>query len=251
MTIHHFRVIGHQELTAHREARVVIRFRNTGLLQQFQRGTARTDKDKLRLDDVLGFVVFQIGNGHAPAVIRVALETAHFGAELQVEVLFFLQRRHQLTGNFTVVDVGTNFGTGRRHFLVRVTTFHDQRSPLFNLRVVFRVFHSAEQRALLQCGVARAQEVDVLLAPHKAHVRYGVDERVRVVQYAAVDLVRPELARNLERLVDLYRLLDTNGTVLFLRRIVQFHECRMAGTGVVPAVRTLLRHAIKALDHGH
>lgn len=91
MTIHHFRVIGHRELTAHREARVVVRLRNAGLLQQLQRGTARTDKDKLRLDDVLGFVVFQIGNGHAPAVIRVALETAHFGAELQVEVLFFFR----------------------------------------------------------------------------------------------------------------------------------------------------------------
>ena len=46
----------------------------------------------------------------------------------------------------------------------------------------------------------------------------------------------PELARNLECFVDLYRLLDTNGTVLFLRRIVQFHECRMSGTGVIPAV---------------
>jgi hypothetical protein len=39
--------------------------------------------------------------------------------------------------------------------------------------------------------------------------------KVRVVHHAAVDLVRPELARDLERFVDLYRLLDTNGTVLF------------------------------------
>ena len=251
VTIHHFRVFRHQELTAHREACVIVRFRNTGFLQQFQRRAARTNKDKLRLDDVLFFIVFQIGNGHAPAVIRIALEATHFGAELQIKVLFFLQGTYQLAGNFAVVHVSTNFSTGCGDFLVRITTFHDQRSPLFNLRVIFGVFHAAEQRALLQSRIARTQEVNVLLAPHKAHVRHGVDEGVRIVHYAAVHLVRPELARNLECFVDLNRLLDTNGTVLFLRCVVQFHECRMARTGVVPAVRALLRHAIEALDHGH
>ena len=193
MTVNHFRVFRHQELAANREAGVVVRFRNTGLLQQFQRRAASTDKHELRLNHMLGFVVFQIGNGHAPAVIRVALETTHFGAELQVKVLFFLQRGHQLTGDFTVVNVSTNFSAGRRHFLVRIAAFHNQRRPLFDLSVIFRVFHPAEKRALLQGSVTRTQEVDVLIAPHKAHVRNGVDEGVRIVQHTAVHLVRPEL----------------------------------------------------------
>ncbi|MNS48068.1 hypothetical protein D3C72_806250 [compost metagenome] len=251
MTVHHFRVIRHQELAANREARVVVGFRNTGLLQQFQRSATGPDKDELRLDHVLGFIVFQIGNGHAPAVIRVTLKAAHFGADLQFEVVFLLQCAHQLTGDFTVVYVGPDFSTGRGHFLVRVTPFHHQRRPLFDLRMIFGIFHATEQAALLQRGVARAQEVNVVVAPHKAHVRNGINKGVRVVHHTAVYLMRPELAGDLEGFVDLNRLLDTNGTVLFLRRIVQFHECRVARTGVVPAVRTLLRHAVEALNHGH
>ncbi|MNP21100.1 hypothetical protein D3C76_1137070 [compost metagenome] len=138
---------------------------------------------------MLGFVVFQIGDCHAPAVIRIALETAHFGADLQFKVVFFLQSAHQLTGDFAVVHVRTDLSARGGHFLIRVATFHHQRRPLFDLSMIFRIFHAAEQAALLECRIARAQEIDVIVAPHKAHVRNGVNERVRIVHHAAVDLM--------------------------------------------------------------
>ncbi|MNE42182.1 hypothetical protein D3C80_1362910 [compost metagenome] len=122
------------------------------------------------------FVVFQIGNRHAPAVIRVTLKAAHFGAELQMEVIFFLQGANQLTRDFAVVNVGADFSTRCCNLLVWVAPFHDQRCPLFDLSMIFRELHATEQAALLQSGVTCAQEVHVLVAPHKAHVRHGVNK---------------------------------------------------------------------------
>ncbi|MNN94210.1 hypothetical protein D3C81_2127970 [compost metagenome] len=93
-----------------------------------------------------------------------------------MEVIFFLQRGNQLTCDFTVVNVGADFSTCRRHLLVWVTAFHHQRCPLFDLSMIFRELHATEQAALLQSGVACAQEVHVLIAPHKTHVRHGVNK---------------------------------------------------------------------------
>ncbi|MNE93329.1 hypothetical protein D3C80_1911680 [compost metagenome] len=93
-----------------------------------------------------------------------------------MEVIFFLQRGNQLTRDLAVVNVGADFSTCRRNLLIWVTTFHNQRCPLFDLSMIFRELHAAEQAALLQSGVACAQEVHVLIAPHKAHVRHGVNK---------------------------------------------------------------------------
>ena len=48
--------------------------------------------------------------------------------------------------------------------------------------MVFRIANTAEQFTLLQRRVARTQEVDVIFAPHKAHVRHAVNERFWFVQ---------------------------------------------------------------------
>ncbi|CSP96404.1 Uncharacterised protein [Shigella sonnei] len=42
--------------------------------------------------------------------------------------------------------------------------------------MIFRVTHTAKQRALLQRGVTGAQEINVILAPDKAHMRNGIDK---------------------------------------------------------------------------
>ncbi|CAH0262922.1 hypothetical protein SRABI106_02860 [Rahnella aquatilis] len=137
MTFHHVRVLSHQEFATHREATVVVRFRNTGFLQQRQGRTARTDKHEFRFDNAFFAVVFQVGNGHVPGVIRVTFNVAHFMTEAQGEVRLLLQRGHQLTGDFAEVYVGTNRNAGRSDFLRRITPFHHQRDPLFDLRRVF------------------------------------------------------------------------------------------------------------------
>ena len=144
MAIHHVRVFCDQELTADREARILFGFRNTGLLQQFQRCATRANKDKFGFDVMFRFAIFQIGDGHCPGVIVVAFKTADFGAQLQRKVWFFLQRGNQLARNFAVVHVRSHFSPRGGDFLFRIAPFHHQRCPLFDLRVVFGIAHATE-----------------------------------------------------------------------------------------------------------
>ncbi len=251
VTIDHVRVFRHQELTTNRESGIAFRFRDIGFLQQFQRSATSTNKDKLRLDVVFRFAVFQIGNRDGPAIIRVTLKPTHFGAQLQSKIRFFLQRCNQLARNFAVVYVSTNLSTRCRNFLFWIAAFHDQRRPLFNLRVIFGVTHATEQRTLLQCGITGTQEIHVLVAPDKAHMWHGGDKRAGFMHHAIVDLIRPELAGNLEGFVNFDCLFNADTTVGFFRRVIQFHECRVSRSSIVPAVRTLLSNAIQSLNHGH
>ncbi len=137
MTFHHILIFCYQELAAHRETTIVTRFRNTGFLQQRQRRPARTDEHKFRVHDVVFVAVAEIGDGDAPASVRIALDIAHFLTVRQREIGFFLQRLDQLAGYLAEVDVGACGGAGGCHFLRRITAFHDCRDPLFDL---FRVF---------------------------------------------------------------------------------------------------------------
>src|SRR5471032_3566531 len=50
--------------------------------------------------------VFEIGDSHTPASVRIALDVAHFLAIRQREIGFFLQGFHQLTRYFAEVHVG-------------------------------------------------------------------------------------------------------------------------------------------------
>ncbi|MNH29110.1 hypothetical protein D3C79_893200 [compost metagenome] len=117
--------------------------------------------------------------------------------------------------------------------------------------MVLGVLHRAEQRAGLQRVVTLLQELDVVIAPHEAHVRSGIDERVRVLQHALAHLPRPELTGDLEGLVDFDGLGDVDVAVLVFRGVVQLGQRGVAGTGVVPAVGAFFGHAIQALDHFH
>ncbi len=174
-----------------------------------------------------------------------------FARQLQVEVGLGFEVTDELTGDLAEVDVGADRAPGHGQLLRRVTTFHHQRDPLLDLLVVFGVLHTAEQRAGLQGCVALAQELDVVVTPHETHVRCGVDERARVLQNTGLDLPGPELTGNLERFVDLDSLGDINVAVLVFRGVVQFGQCRVTGTGVVPAVGAFFGYAIEALDHFH
>ena len=91
VAIDHIRIFCNQELPANRESGIAFRFRNVGFLQQLQRSATGTDKDKLRLDIVFRFVIFQIGDCDSPAIVGITLKATHFGAQLQRKVGLFLQ----------------------------------------------------------------------------------------------------------------------------------------------------------------
>ncbi len=167
--------------------------------------------------------MIDIGNGHRPAAIGVALDGAYLGAEVKGEAVAFLQGGHQLTSDLAEVDVRPQLGTGGGNPLLRVTPLHYQRGPARDLCVVFTVANAAEEVALLKRSVAGAQEVDVLFPPHKAHVWHGVNKGAGIVQHARFHLVSPELAGEVKRLVNFDGLLDAYATVGLSWRIVQFH----------------------------
>ncbi|KPW58348.1 hypothetical protein ALO82_102019 [Pseudomonas syringae pv. broussonetiae] len=243
-------VVGDKPRTADREAAVFLGFRNTGFLQKVQGSTASADEQELGVG--LGdSTVFQVLVLDAPGAVVVVIDVFDFARQLQIEILLGFQIGDELAGDLAEVDVGANRAPGHGQLLRRVTTFHHQWNPLLDLLVVFGVLHAAEQRAGLQCCVTLAQELDVVVAPHEAHVRRGVDERTRVLQNAGLDLPRPELTGNLERFVDLDGLGDINVAVLVFRGVVQLGQGRVAGTGVVPAVGAFFGHAIETLDHFH
>ena len=250
MLLGNSRVFGHQERAANREACVFLGFRNAGFLQQVQGTAASADKHELGVSFGCA-AVFQVFVHHTPRTIFVALDVLHFARQLQREVRLGLQVGCKLARNFAKVHVSTDRRPGSRDFLVGITPFHHQRNPLLDLHRVFGVLHAREQRAGLQCFVALFQELDVVVAPHKAHVRRGVDERARIFQHAVLDLPRPELARDLEGFIDFNGLGDLNIAVLVFWRVVQLCQGRVTGTCVVPAVGAFQGNAIETFDHLH
>ena len=242
-------VVGHQELAAHREAGIAVSFRDAGLLQQLERATTGTDEHELGLDAGFDALVGEVGNHHGPGVVGVAHDVAHFVRGVQLDVVMLGQRSEQLAGDLAEVHVGTDRHARCGNLLVGGTAFHHDRHPLLDLRVVFGVLHATEQRAVLQGRMTLLEELDVLVAPHKAHVRHVVDERGRVVQHLLLDLVGPELLGDLELLVDAHRLADVHRTVSRFAGVVQLAERRVAGTGVVPGVGAFLGHLVHALVH--
>ncbi|MNV47027.1 hypothetical protein D3C71_1388820 [compost metagenome] len=102
---------------------------------------------------------------------------------------------------------------------------------------------------MLQCGIAFAQEVDVVVTPDKAHVRHAVNKGFWIFQDVIFHLIRPELTRDFKRLVNHHGFADVDGAVFFFRGIVHFSEGGVTGTGVVPAVGAFFSHAVHALIH--
>src|SRR5450830_401149 len=244
------RIGGDQPLAADRYAAVAFGFRNAGFFQQRQCTTASANEDELGTY-VLFLAVSQVFHFHVPYAIGATLDVFHLITQVQFHTVFFGQVLHQAAGQRAIVDVGTDFHAGSGNLLVLVAAIHDQRRPLLDLRVIFAVQHALEQVFLLQSSVALAQEVDIVVAPHKAHMRYVVDEAAWIAQVFMRHFIGPELLGNLELLVDLNGFLGFHVAVGRFWRVVQFHERGVAGTGVVHCVRAFGRNRIEALIHGN
>ena len=156
----------------------------------------------------------------------------------------------QLAGQGAEVDVGPFRGAGGGDALLRVAALDDQRGPLGDLGVVLGVFHRAEQRVRLERLVAGAQELGVVLADHEAHVRHGVDEALGGADHAVRDQVGPELAGQLELLVDEERLGGVHRAVFGGGGVVELTQRRVSGAGVVPGAGALQTRLVQLLEQG-
>ena len=88
----------------------------------------------------------------------------------------------------------------------------------------------------LQRIEATLEIVDVLAAAHEAQVRHGIDEITRGAEAFTVGEVGPELLGDLELGVDQHGLLDVDGAIFAVGRVVQLAEPGVTGTGIVPRV---------------
>ncbi|KAG0937723.1 hypothetical protein G6F31_015556 [Rhizopus arrhizus] len=234
-----------EELATDREAGVVLRFRDARHLQQLQRGATGTDEHEAGVGGGLG-AGLEVLHRHVPALVGVLPQRAHFVVQVQAEVRAALQAGGQLARDHAEVDVGAERHPGRSHLLLRVTAFHQQRCPLLDLPGIFGILHAVEQRVLHQGLLALVQVGDVVIAPDEAPVRGRVDAVAGLAQPAFLHLVRPELARDLERFGDADRTLGLDAAIGQFRGVVQLGEGRMAGTGVVPAIGAFTGNAVEA-----
>src|SRR5438477_444438 len=87
---------------------------------------------------------------------------------------------YQQVSQRAVVDIRTSDDAGRRERLLVPATVHNQWSPFGDLGATFGVLHSVVTMVCGHLPEALAQEGDIVLPPHEAHVRAGMDESVRV-----------------------------------------------------------------------
>ncbi|CUI64811.1 Uncharacterised protein [Achromobacter xylosoxidans] len=236
-----------QELAAHREAGVVLRLGNAGQLQHLERGAARADEDEARLHRAL-LVGLEVLDRDVPGLVAVLAQRRDLMLQSQLEVGVALQALGQLVGDDAEVHVGAQRHVGGGDLLAGVAAFHQQRRPLADPRRVGGILHAVEQRALDQGIAALAQVLDAVIAPDEAHVAGRIDEVRRLAEAAGLDLVRPELARDLELFGDVDGPLDVDRTVGHFGGVVQLGEAGVAGARVVPAIGAFERHAVQAFE---
>ena len=250
MRRHQFRIGGDQPLAAHRHTAVALGFRNTRFFQQRQRTAARADEDELGAHGLF-LAGGQVFHRHVPHAIGAALDIFHLVAQVQDHAVAVRQVFHQTAREVAEIDVSTDFHARRGHFLALVAALHDQRRPLLDLRLVFRVQHALEQVFLLQRGIALLQKGNIVIAPDKGHVRHIVDEGLRRAQVLVGYLIGPELLGYFELLVDGNGFFRLDAAIGRFRRVVQFGKGRVARARVVHRVRAFGGHGIEALDHFH
>ncbi|VFS22146.1 Uncharacterised protein [Yokenella regensburgei] len=59
-----------------------------------------------------------------------------------------------------------------------------------------------------------------------------------------------KLAGYLERFVNRDSFVDVDSAISFLWRVVELHQRGVTGPRIIPAVRTLLCHAVHLFNHG-
>ena len=152
-----------------------------------------------------------------------------------------------LAGEGAVVDVGALLRPADRHGGREVPALGHEREVLGERLLAVAELHAGEQRVGAQCLVAGPEVVDLLHAAPEGHVGDRVDELGGVAEAAVLDEVAPELAGDLELLVDADGLGDVDLAV-DLGRVVELAEGGVAGARVVPRGGGLRTRGVEGLD---
>src|SRR5690606_30677948 len=115
--------------------------------------------------------------------------------------------------------------------------------------MVFGIAHAVEQVVFPHGFITLAEKRNILIAKYKAHMRNTSDKVFRAIDDTVSDQVRPKLLRKFKSLGYLDGFAYIYRTVRALWRIVQFAECGMAGSGIVPCTGTFCRHRIQTLEY--
>ncbi len=151
------------------------------------------------------------------------------------------QRRDEQFGQRTEIDVrAVDKARGCDGFTLGAPRHHERR-PLVNHGGVVGEFGTGEQWVRSQCVESLAKVFHVVRTPDETDVRNGNEEGFRVGNSAVVDQCRPHFTRQLKLLIDLYGACGRNGSVRHLRCVVQFAQCRVPGSRVVPGIGGLRR----------
>lgn len=209
-----------------------------------QRAAAGADERELRIDGerLTGGRILHV---HPPA-LGGAIEVGDLVAGQDLGVLR-TRVGEQLARQRAEVDVGAGVELRQRVDLAGTAVLEHQRQPLGLHGRVVGVLHLLEQRVAHHRLVAGADVVPALLAPAVGDVRNLVDEGGGIGEHAFVDEVRPELARDVELLIDVDRLGDVDVAVGIGRRVVELAQRGVAGAGVVPRVRAFAGDVVEAL----
>ena len=235
-----------QEQTGDGEAAVALTLFNAGLLQQVQGATAGTEEHELRVDAQRLILVDAVNRLNLPGTVRLAVQVGDLVAVANLNTLG-LQVIDQLLGEGAEVHVGTFGGPGCSHRLVTLAALDGQRCPFANLLAVIGELHTLEELLLAERIVARSQVLGVVFAEDQGHVGDRVDE-AGVSQNILLSQGSPELAGNLELLVNIQRLSCRDGAVGASGCVVEFAQRRVAGTCVIPGVGGFLSNLVEAFE---
>src|SRR6201988_4271123 len=84
------------------------------------------------------------------------------------------------------------------------------------------------------------EKIALIDPTHETHVRYGMNEGLRVLYRSLRHQISPQLTREIKLGVDLQSLGNVNAAVGSLGRVIQFTKSSVAGAGIVPRIRALL-----------
>ena len=235
-----------QEQAGDGEAAVALTLFNAGLLQQVQGATAGTEEHELRVDAQRLILVDAVNRLNLPGTVRFAVQVGDLVAVANLNTLG-LQVIDQLLGEGAEVHVGTFGGPGCSHRLVTLAALDGQRCPFANLLAVIGELHTLEELLLAERIVARSQVLGVVFAEDQGHVGDRVDE-AGVSQNILLSQGCPELAGNLELLVNVQCLGSGDSTVGTSGGVVELAQCRVAGTCVIPGVGGFLSNLVEAFE---
>jgi hypothetical protein len=241
-------IIAAQPNAADRKSAVALALRDAGLFQEQQRAAAGPEIDELRRGRARLAVVL-ILHVDAPAPARRAGDVGDAMRVVNCKPRHAREIANEGASERSIVDVGAGDDPRGGHLFVGGAALHHQRDPLAEFLLVLRIFHAMPAMMRAHRRETLLEEGDILGPVHEAHVRDGMNERLRIRDRALPHQIGPELPRQIELHVDVQRLGNVDAAVASLRGVVELAIGRVAGAGVVPGVRALERRTVERLDH--